>query len=186
MAQLAPQPARITAIQYAAMPETTLPAQLIDGEIVALPSPKIEHQRLIARLHLILSKSIQSGELCLSPLDVHIDQYNVVQPDIFWVSGTISKCQPGEDGYWHGAPDFVIEVLSPATHRVDRREKFSLYEQYGTREYWLVDPDPKIIEVWAASDGRFERVGVYGPEDTLHSTALHNVAVTLAEIFVES
>src|SRR5574341_150908 len=167
---------RMTAAEYALLPETTKPMELIDGEVIELPAPKALHQRLIVRLIQFLTPLLPSGELCVAPSDVHLDDLNVVQPDVFWVSGPDSRCKLGDDEDWHGAPDLVVEVSSPSTALHDRREKHQLYEKHGVREYWLADPAGQYIEVWQFPGGL---KGIYGPEDTFESAVLGGKQIEL-------
>ncbi len=175
--------ARITAAQYAHMPETNMPTELIDGEVIEMPSPKTDHQRISRRLFNLVQKLANGGELFYAPMDVYLDDLNVVQPDLFWVSGSGSLCQLGDDGYWHGAPDLVIEILSEGTGLRDRREKFVLYEAHGSREYWLVEPGPKFVEVWTRAGRHFKRRGVFGAQETFESPVLGGVKVELKNLF---
>ena len=114
---------------------------------------------------------------------VHLDKYNIVQPDVFWVSGKDSKSKLGDDGYWHGAPDLVVEIISEGTGRRDRHEKFTLYEKHGSREYWLVDPVTKLVEVWVLTKGKLVRQGVYSDEETFKSPVLGGAAIALKDVF---
>lgn len=147
---------------FLALPETNLPLEYIDGEITVSPSPVDSHQDSILAVAAYLKMLFPNaaGTLRIAPLDVHIDNANTVQPDVFWVSADNPRCRLSEDGYWYGAPDLVVEVLSPGTARRDRGVKFRLYEQAGVREYWLIDAD--YVEVYRLVDGKFERVGVFG------------------------
>jgi Uma2 family endonuclease len=174
---------RITAAEFAQLPETNIPTELIHGEVIVSPTPKDTHQTLVYRLaKLVEQLSMGRGEVRISPLDVYLDEHNVVQPDVFWVSGGESRCQLGTDDYWHGAPDLVIEVLSPGTARRDRGEKFQLYEEHGVRGYWLVDPDAAYVEVWQQAENRFHRVGVFGPEGSFTSAVLGGEPVGLKQV----
>ena len=178
---------RITIEEFLKLPETNTPTELIHGVLIVSPAPIHVHQRIIGKLFLYLSqvtgKTTMGGEVVVSPSDVHLDEENVVQPDVFWVSGSESRCQLGDDGYWHGAPDLVIEVLSPSTARRDRIEKFKLYEAHGVREYWLVDPEAQLVEVFEAEDDRFQNRRAFGPDDTFESALLGGEHVKLADIF---
>ncbi len=80
-------------------------------------------------------------------------------------------------GDLRGAPDLVIEVLSPGTARRDKKDKFSLYEKHGVREYWIIDPSEKLLEVWQLRDGRFSRLDVFGPGDPFTSLLLGPIDV---------
>jgi Uma2 family endonuclease len=135
---------RVSPEAFRQLPETMEPIELIDGEIIVRPSPVNKHQEIIGDTYVFLSVLIRGhvieGEVVVSLMDVWLGDH-CVQPDVFWVSGPESRCQLGEDGYWYGAPDLVVEVLSPSTAYRDRGVKFRLYEEHGAREYWLIDPD---------------------------------------------
>jgi Uma2 family endonuclease len=170
---------RMTASEFMALPESSQPMELIHGELIVSPTPKNPHQRIVGSTYFFLRQNATSGEVIVSPMDVYLDIDTVVQPDVFWVSGENSLCKLNDDGYWHGASDLVIEVLSPSTALRDRKAKFSLYEQYGVREYWLADPDAKFLEVYVRDGSRFVRLGVFAQDDTFTSAALGGVAVSV-------
>jgi Uma2 family endonuclease len=90
-----------------------------------------------------------------------------------------------DDKRLRGAPDLVVEVLSPSTARDDKTVKFRLYEQHGSRELWLIDPTAEYVEVWRREDEQFVQNGVYGPADSFQSAVLR-AAVNCAHIFGES
>ncbi len=80
-------------------------------------------------------------------------------------------------------PDLVIEVLSPGTAFRDRSTKFKLYERYGAKEYWMVDPDAEFLEVWYLKDNAFVQQGVFGPDVTFQSAVLSGKTVALKPLF---
>jgi Uma2 family endonuclease len=162
---------RLSAQEYSKLPETTQPTELIDGEIITMPTPFIIHQRLVLFLVNILQKMSLEGSIWIAPLDVHLDAYNVVQPDVFWIAKD-SICVSPDGKYWHGAPDLVIEVLSESTAKHDKTTKFKLYETHGSHEYWMVDPNYQLIEVWYRVDERFVQLGVFLEGDTFASPTL--------------
>lgn len=183
---------RMTAAEYAQLdlPETSYITELIDGEIFVVSSPKFAHQSASAHAFSFVNDLKRSGqitgEVCFATLDVYMDEYNVVQPDVFWVSADNTRCALGEDGYWHGAPDLIVEVLSPSTARRDRIEKFSLYEKHGVREYWIVESSLPSVEVWVLTDGLFQLQGTYSPVDDLNlftSPVLGGITVDLKAVF---
>jgi len=174
---------RLTAAEFARLPETTTPTELICGAVVVTPAPKYIHQKIVFALAKRIEQLALGGDVCIAPIDVHLDESNVVQPDVLWVGGAESRARLGEDGYWHGAPDLVVEVLSPASARLDRREKFHLYEKHGVYEYWLVDPEAEYVEVWVLEEGRFERRGIFGPEDSFQSPVLGRKKINLKDVF---
>src|SRR3954471_15166355 len=105
----------VTLDEFKALPESLDHIELIAGELIMSPTPKYKHQNIVGNGYSELKAKRTSGTVVVSPMDVYLDEENVLQPDVFWVSGADSLCQLGADGYWHGAPDLVIEVLSPST-----------------------------------------------------------------------
>ncbi len=179
---------RITASEYLQMPETNQRTELLDGQLIVYggddvsPAPVNEHQRLVRRGTHVLDDLIPNGEIFTAPTDVHFDEVNVVQPDIFWVAEN-SQCVEMDGKYWYGAPDLIIEVLSPGTERKDRGKKFRLYQKYGVREYWLISRIESFIEVYNWIDGVFIQQGVYGSDDTFVSSVLGTKIVDVKKIF---
>ncbi|HVU11725.1 MAG TPA: Uma2 family endonuclease [Phototrophicaceae bacterium] len=155
--------------------------ELINGEVIEMTAPKIKHQRLIGRLYRLLDDIKPDGEVFITP-DVYLDEYNVPEPDIVWVAANSATCEITENRLI-GAPDLVVEILSPSTAKRDRTDKFDLYEKHGTREYWLVDPEYDQIEVWKRGATSFERQRVYGIGDTFESAVLGGKTVEIAPIF---
>ena len=151
---------RVTVQEFLAMPDMEGIVELINGEVV-VNTPKFDHQLASGSIYTFLKGLTSREQVCIAPMSVHLDDENFVQPDVFWVSGAESKCQLGDDGYWHGAPDLVVEVLSPSTRNQDKRVKFKLYEKQGVREYWIVEPKESYLEVWRLEEGRLIPIGVY-------------------------
>ncbi|MFN8418011.1 MAG: Uma2 family endonuclease [Anaerolineae bacterium] len=168
---------RLTAAEYHELPETTQSMQLIDGEVILSPSPEIVHQRTSRSALLYLETRIPNGELLYAPMDVEFDEHNTPQPALFWISEG-SRCVPAENGkYYVGAPDLIVELLSPGTALQDRRDKFRLYERHGVREYWIIDPHERLIESWSLVDQKYVRIGVFGDEDKFTSPLLGEIEV---------
>lgn len=181
---------KMTVEEYMQLPETNIHMELIDGELYVydgqvgnMPAPKDNHQKISARLFSIFLKYLSVDDLRYSPTDVHLHRGNIVQPDIFWINPQNPQCVLMADGYLHGAPDFVVEILSPGTSHKDRGIKFDLYEQNGVHEYWLVDPDEGYIEVYTRHENTLRRQGLYTSDQTLTSKILGNTSIALANIF---
>jgi Uma2 family endonuclease len=169
---------RISAAEYFALPETTQPTQLIDGEIIEMPSPTPEHQDIVLEIAYFL-KTLAKGRgwrVFVAPLDVEFDEFNAPQPDVIVVMPG-SQCRV-TDSRLIGAPDLIAEVLSPGTEKNDRSGKFRLYEKHGVREYWLVDPEPRLVEVWTLQGERFTRLDVFGTDERFASPLLGEIAVS--------
>jgi Uma2 family endonuclease len=177
----------LTAAEYLAhYGETSQPMELIEGEVFIMPAPRDSHAALIIRQLDLLGDYLKSqpiGFLRTSPYDVFLDAYNVVQPDILFVLHVNPACAIGEDGYLHGPPDLCIEILSPSTAKRDRGVKFELYERHGVREYWLVEPDLKFVEVYQRAGDHLKRVGVFDEAGEFECAVLPGLRVKVGEIF---
>lgn len=171
---------KMTAAEFMALPESDERIELIHGEIVASSSAKDPHQRASVKTIQLFGRLDLGGEL-QAEIDLHIGN-SVLRPDLFWVSEQNSNCHVGEDGYWHGVPDLVIEIVSPSTELRDRGVKFELYEAAGLREYWLLDPIANFIEVYVHENGKFAHYGVCGPDATFESPALSQQAIDVSAI----
>lgn len=161
----------MNADEFFKMPETNRLEEVIDGEYILLPLPYISHQIAIGNVLTFLMRSAPSGETVLSPSAILFETYNVLEPDIFWIRAD-GDCKPIKDRYWQGAPDLIIEVLSPSTAKRDRGVKFEVYERHGVREYWLIDLEAQFIEVYRHENGVFKRQGIFGVEETFTSATL--------------
>lgn len=149
---------KITTEEYFKLPEQLDPMELVWGYVHEPPSPRFGHQSIVSRLHWLLKSHVEEhklGELCVSPMDVVLDNDAalVVQPDIFFVSS--ERLDIIHERIW-GAPDLVVEVLSPRTAGRDRTTKLGWYRQYGVKECWLVDPKEKRVEVVDLQNDRRE------------------------------
>ena len=129
---------------YRMLPEGTR-AEIINGTLYMSPAPFLDHQRIIIELSSSLHDFVKEGslgEVFTSPVDVYLNQQNAYQPDIIFVASENSSILK-EDGIY-GAPDLIIEVLSPGTSKSDLTKKKPVYEKVGVKEYWVVDPKTKL------------------------------------------
>jgi Uma2 family endonuclease len=179
----------MTAEEYFALPETNQRQELIDGQLITYgddgmsPAPKDIHEEITMVLVALLLQFVPARELRTAPTDVHIDGINVVHPDLFWVNSKSGQCVRHEDGYLHGAPDLVVEILSPATAKQDKSTKYDLYEKHGVREYWIVDVDMQLVEVYPRQNEKFFRHGVFGTGDSFVSPVLDGKTINSDAIF---
>ena len=121
------------------------------------------------------------GRVWFAPLDVILSDHDVVQPDILFVSN--ARAGIVTDANVQGAPDLVVEILSPGTAQYDRGYKQTLYSRHGVREYWLVDPDGETIELLSETEEGLNLVANYQRGDTLASVLLEGLNIPLEEIF---
>jgi Uma2 family endonuclease len=141
---------------YKSLPEGTL-AELIDNVIYMSPSPVYKHQSVLQTIFRRLSEEItdkQRGEVIIAPFDVYLDEAsNAVQPDLVVIlKGTSGLDQ---EGHFHGIPDLVVEILSPGNKDHDLIKKRDLYERFGVKEYWIVDPVTRIANGFQLKEKRY-------------------------------
>ena len=174
MARVAQPRIRFNRADYDRLPED-LRVELIDGELVKMPPPTVRHQQLCRRLVFMLGGAVDQGRIYFSPVDVPIDEFNALQPDILVLA---EDRLPAPGARSAPTPLLVIEVLSPSTAARDRKTKAALYFGKGVAEMWLVEPDARTIEV--GSGGGWKR---FGGEERVRSRAVPTVEVALAELF---
>ncbi|HRF96373.1 MAG TPA: Uma2 family endonuclease, partial [Aggregatilineales bacterium] len=118
--------------------------------------------------------------LYTAPLDLMLGD-DLVQPDILWVSPENTHCDITNKRLI-GAPDLVIEILSPSTHRQDRIAKFELYDAHGVGEYWIVDPQEQLIEVYIRKESVLSRQGGYTLGGKFTSQTLNGASVDVSAL----
>jgi Uma2 family endonuclease len=147
--------ARLTYQDLRRLPDDGLRHELIDGEHYVSPSPRPKHQRVVANLHGHLFMFLRRhpfGRVYFAPLDVVFSELNCVVPDVLYVSHEREARQMTERNLG-GAPDLVVEVLSPSTKHIDQGIKLRLYERYGVPEYWVIDPIDEMVRVYRMESG---------------------------------
>ena len=161
--------------------------ELLQGELFIVPAPTTDHQRFSRNLEFILFQHVRThglGEIFYSPVDVVFGEgraREVAQPDIVFIAAErraiITRPEIA------GAPDLVVEILSPGTEERDRNYKRTLYERHGVREYWIVDPDAHSLErhiLTATGYATPERVG---ESDGFETPLFPGLVIALAEVF---
>jgi Uma2 family endonuclease len=130
-------------------PEDGCRYELHDGEVFVVPSPLPKHQVVALRIVEMLSEYVrQHGGFCVtSPIDIVFSDYDVLQPDVIYFSPARAHLVDINRVIRH-APDLCVEVLSPSTAPADRGKKMQMFERYGVREYWIVDPAAEAIEIF--------------------------------------
>ena len=157
--------------------------ELLDGELIMVPAPSMFHQttskKLFWKLQPIEERGL--GLVFYAPTDVKFTDTDTVQPDIVFVSNERSHIIT-EDNI-RGAPDLVIEILSPSTAAKDRTFKRTLYERHGVKEYWMIDTDAKNITILLLGEDGYELAGIYGEGQTLTSPTLSGFSLNLNDVF---
>ena len=158
--------------------------ELLHGELVMFTTPPIYHQEVLGSLLAKLAafeREYHPGQFYPVLTDVVLSDRDVVKPDILFVSNERSHILTRENV--RGAPDLVVEIISPATAERDRTVKLDLYARHGVKEYWIVDPDVKTVTVLLRGESRFEVSGVYGEGQSIHSPTLSGLRVDLEAVF---
>ncbi len=178
---------RITANDYYQLPAYAQHdlIQLIDGEVIIGMPPVLKHQAIVGEILFLLLTIARrlGGKAYTSPIEVYFDEYNVFEPDVLYIAPDNLDIAQKDEKRIVGAPNLVVEVLSPSTAKFDRQQKYHAYEQHGVNAYWIVDPVHETVEVWTLNEsGQFVRQGAYGTDDTFASVAL-DTEVNVKAIF---
>ena len=180
------QPVKLTYEDYVLIPEDGKRHEIIDGEHHVTPAPNTRHQDVVMNLARVIGQFVHEhrlGRLYASPVDVVFSPTSIVQPDLVFVSSerTSIITRPNIQG----APDLVIEILSKGTRRKDEVVKHRLYEQFGVREYWLVDPDLETVRVYRLTESGYSPPADLSKEsnDRLTTPLLPSLELPLTEIF---
>ena len=180
-----PKNIKLTVRCYMSIPEgDDKRYELIDGELILAPSPIPQHQIIAGNLFEILIGFVRAqglGRVIISPMDVVLSDHDVFQPDVLFISR--DRLHIVGERNIQGAPDLVIEILSPSTETRDRGIKLTQYLRYGVRECWIVDPQERTLEVLQAGDTDFETVRVYPEGTTATSPILEGIQVEVDRLF---
>jgi Uma2 family endonuclease len=178
-----PAALKFTYEDYALLPEDRR-YEVIDGEVFVTPAPSLFHQAVSERLEHALREFLGRtgfGVMLHAPCDVILSPHDVVQPDILVV--TTGRRSILSDRFVAGAPDLVVEVLSPSTETRDRVAKAKRHATFGVREMWLVDPAAKTIEVLVNTEEGFRREAICSEPDTVRSVVLSGLEFAVAPVF---
>lgn len=165
--------------------------ELIDGVPYDMsPAPSVRHQEVLLNLSLEIGRFLDDKEcsLFIAPFDVSLNEventndeelYTVVQPDLVVVCDRKKL-----DGHGCvGVPDICIEILSPSTAYKDETQKMQLYEKYGVKEYWIINPDNETIMLYRHNRKFYEKPQFYNVQDTLESLILTGLQIKLCNVF---
>jgi len=157
--------------------------EIVDGEMVVSPTPKFWHQLVSVRIAAALLRYLAEhpiGLLLLAPLDVIFGEVDVLQPDLILV---LNEHRSILQDWVRGAPDLVIEILSPTIAANDRGPKLKAYARFGVPECWIADPDAKTIGVYRLSRQKYQLAQVFGEYEAPTSALLPGFKLSVAEVF---
>ena len=174
---------KLTYEDYCATPDDKR-CELLNGDLMMVPAPNLKHQDVQAELGSKLRQFIREhalGKLFFAPCDVVLSNTDVVQPDLLFISREREHVLTAENV--RGAPDLVIEILSPSTADRDLGYKHELYGRHGVLEYWVLDPMAETVAVHRQRDGVLELTDTFGRRDTLRTPLLKGLELQLDDVF---
>src|SRR4029453_8617864 len=178
---------KLTYDDFLLFPDDGQRHELIDGEHYVTPSPIPRHQRISGNLYWLLGLFLEEhpvGEVFYAPVDVVLSQFDVVVPDLLYMSHEHAR-QVMTQANVRGTPELVIEIGSPGTSKRDETIKLKLYERTGVLEYWIVDPKRDVIRVYRRVDDAFARAIELSLEagDVLTTSLLPGLELPLRAVF---
>jgi Uma2 family endonuclease len=159
--------------------------ELSEGELILPPMPTTEHQDIVGAIYILVRAFVRAhnlGKVGLSPLPLRLWEGKVREPDVMVMLRKHAERIGNQ--YWE-QPDLVVEVLSPGTAKTDRSEKVVEYAAAGIPEYWMVHPDPQVIEVYRLEGEAYVLDGVYRGATPIVSHVLAGLAISVDDIWNE-
>jgi Uma2 family endonuclease len=184
-----PRGVKLTYDDFVLFPDDGMRHELIDGEHYVTPSPNTKHQVVVGNLHLLIGNWLRAnriGRVMLSPFDVVFTKFDVVEPDLLYLSND-RAAQVLTAANVQGVPELVVEIGSPSTRKRDETIKRRLYERAGVSEYWVVDPELDVVRIYRAGAGGYEKPVELSREagDVLSTSLLPGLDLPLDLIFQE-
>jgi len=174
----------LTVLDFRELPEGPPYHQLIEGDLYMSPPPNRFHQDIVANLHFMIRSHLEShplGTVYFAPSDVELSDLNVYEPDLYFVSNE-RKSILTEQGA-SGAPDLVVEVLSPRTAKYDKGVKRDVYARTGVEEMWIVDPELKEVQVFRFAESVGTPVATLRGRQALTTPLLPGLKIPLPKVF---
>lgn len=175
---------KLTYQDYLQIPEDNLRHEIIDGEHYVTPSPLKKHQRASQNINRFLDRWVEDhrlGEVYTAPFDVVLSKNNIVIPDLLFISKL--RLHIATDKNIQGAPDLIVEILSPSTSKRDLGVKKKNYETSGVEYYWIVDPDQKTVQTFHLENNQYILSGTFTSNDTLTSSLFPGLSVSISSLF---
>jgi Uma2 family endonuclease len=184
-----PDPTRSVKFTYddfVNFPDDGMRHEIIDGEHYVTPSPNTRHQSIAVNLTVALGSFLKVnplGVVFTAPFDVVFSHFDVVEPDVLYISR--ERAGVLTDKHVSGAPDLVVEILSPGTRKTDEITKRNLYNRGDVREYWVIDPELDDVKIYRRIEGTFSRAAELALErgDALTTPLLPGFSLPLRDLF---
>ncbi len=174
----------LTVEDYMALPADGKRYELLEGELVVVPSPNTAHQRIVGNLYLLLRQHVQRnalGEVFTAPYDIVLGHRVVAQPDLVFVSQ--ENAEIILPAHVRGVPDLVVEVVSPSSAKRDLLQKRRIYARYGVPNYWVVDPDDREVVAFVLEDEEYREAAVASRAERFSAPPFSDLQLPLVEIW---
>ena len=177
---------KLTYEDYVLFPDDGMRHEILDGEHYVTASPFVRHQRISGRIYRPLSSWVEEralGEVFYASVDVVLSPHDVAVPDLFYISKERSEIITEKN--IQGAPDLIIEIISPSTRLRDEGIKLQRYESFGIQEYWMFYPDRRTTRAYRGEGGRFRLAAELSAAagDILRTPLLPGLEIPLAQVF---
>lgn len=166
------------------MPDDGMRREIINGELVVSPAPTPGHQRVLRSIFRLIDSyalANDAGEVFFAPVDVLFSRFNVVEPDLVFLSNTKPRI-PSDQQAIDVPPDLVVEVISPSTRGTDRVRKLALYAGAGVREYWIADPRDRALTILSLTGDDYVEISL-DSDGLLSSRVLDGLKFDPNELF---
>ncbi len=184
-AQTQPAQGEWTYADYLKLPNDGNRYEIVEGVLYVANAPSADHQFTVTEIAAELRNFVKDrklGRVLVAPFEVHLSERSrPVQPDILFVTG--ARWPQGHIQFFAGAPDLVVEVISPSSVRTDRVVKFTAYEAAGIPEYWIANPHLRTLEVYTLSNAEYALLGEFTGEDKISSSVLEGIDVVVSTLF---
>lgn len=174
----------ITRHEYALIPVGAPNYQLIEGDLVMAPSPGSSHQEIVLNLATVLRGYLAAhpvGKVFIAPLDVHLSDINVYQPDLLFIRK--ASLDIVEEHGIEGAPDLVVEILSKSSAKYDLGPKRSVYARTGVEEMWIIDPAKRSLAIYRLTEDVETPAATYKARQKFSSAFFPGLTIDLAAVF---
>jgi len=170
---------------YLKLPNDGRRYEIIEGVLYVSNAPNIDHQFTVGEIHFQFKLFLREnpvGYVLTAPFEVHLsEKTRPVQPDVLFIK--TDRWSKSGTQLFNGAPDLIVEVLSPSTRRLDQVIKFHAYEKAKVPEYWIADPKTRLVQVFSLNDRKYELIGEFMGDEIIESKVLPDLKITTDSIF---
>lgn len=169
---------------YVKLPDDGKRYEILNGDLKMSPLPITYHQEVVSNVFyelIFFIKKEESGRIFIAPYDVVLDEFNIVQPDIIYVSKENNNIITEKN--IKGSPDLVIEILSPSSAYVDLVEKKEIYEKFKISEYWIIDPQKQWLEIFSLKGSKYTSSVKIDRKGKIKSSTLNKFNIDISRFF---